>query len=94
MLQLSSDGAGGVRYSLDGQKMQNYPLDELARALNQCGTQRSLYVLADYQVPVGKLPGAVMAKLQVDNVRYFIVYPVPDHRVIEIKIVGYDSELP
>jgi len=93
-LQLRPDGADGLRYSVDGQDVQDYPLDELARALNLCGSQRPLYVLADYRVPVGKLPGAVMAKLQVKNVRFFIVYPAQDHRVVEIKIVGYDSKLP
>ena len=94
MLQLLPGGLDGVRYRVDGLDVPNYPLIELAKALNLCGTQRSLYVLADNRVPVGKLPGAVMAKLQVENVRYFIIYPAPDRRVVEVKIVGYDSSLP
>jgi len=94
MLEMLPDGADGVRYRVDGHDVPHYPLNELARALNLCGTQRALYLLADGRVSLDKLPGAVMAKLQVENVRYFIVYPEPDRKVVEVKIVGYFSKLP
>jgi hypothetical protein len=90
MLELIPGREGTIEYKVAGKTYPGYPLDDLRDLLSGCKTPRSLYALIDYRLPAGQISSAVASKLQVDNVRYFIRYPEPNHSNIEIKIVGYD----
>jgi hypothetical protein len=94
MLQLIPDENNGINYRIAGKTYPGYPLDDLRKLLSGCKTERPLYVLIDYRVPTGYIPGSVASKLQANNVRYFIQNPEQNHSIIEIKIVGYYSKLP
>jgi hypothetical protein len=94
ILEIASTATGGLSYKIGGRAYSGYPLDDLHKSLSGCKVSRPLYVVIDYRVPSGDIPGAVASKLQADNVRYFIRYPEQEHSVVEIKIVGYDSKLP
>jgi hypothetical protein len=93
-LEVAPGEDGSLSYRIAGKDYSGYPLDELRKRLSGCKAPRPLYVLIDYRVPTGQIPGTAAPKLQVDNVRYFIRYPELSHSIVEIKIVGSESKLP
>ncbi len=85
VLRITTRGSD-LWYQLDGNKAHKlFTLGEVSQAVRGCPTERMLFVIADPDVPFGKLmlPG----KEQITKVRYFLQYRTGEAQEINFALL-------